>query len=63
MTERTLRHLISPLGPNWVGTDSACGLAICTFHLGFSLGRANTQTVPPNRMAMTEYILVSVNML
>ena len=23
MTERTPRHLISPLGPNWVGTDSA----------------------------------------
>ncbi len=22
-TERTPRHLISPLGPNWVGTDSA----------------------------------------
>ena len=22
-TERTLQHLISPLGPNWVGTDSA----------------------------------------
>ena len=39
MTERTPRHLISPLGPNWVGTDSACGLAIGTFHLGFSLGR------------------------
>ena len=38
MTERTPRHLISPLSPNWVGTDSACGLAICTFHLGFSLG-------------------------
>ena len=23
MTERTPRHLISPLGPSWVGTDSA----------------------------------------
>ena len=23
MTERTPWHLISPLGPNWVGTDSA----------------------------------------
>ena len=23
MTERTPRHLISPLGPNWVGTDNA----------------------------------------
>ena len=23
MTERTTRDLISPLGPNWVGTDSA----------------------------------------
>ena len=23
MTARTPRHLISPLGPNWVGTDSA----------------------------------------
>ena len=23
MTERTPRDLISPLGPNWVGTDSA----------------------------------------
>ena len=23
MTERTPRHRISPLGPNWVGTDSA----------------------------------------
>ena len=23
MTERTPRYLISPLGPNWVGTDSA----------------------------------------
>ena len=23
MTERTPRHLISPLGPNWMGTDSA----------------------------------------
>ena len=36
MTERTPQPLVSPLGPNWVGTDSA-GLAICTFHLGFSL--------------------------
>ena len=23
MTERTPQHLISPSGPNWVGTDSA----------------------------------------
>ena len=36
-TERTPRRLISPLGPKRVATDQ-CGLAICTFHLGFSLG-------------------------
>ena len=37
-TERTLRYLISPLGPT--GRHRQCGLAICTFHLGFSLGMA-----------------------
>ena len=37
MTERAPRLLISPLGPNW-GRPLQCGLAICTSHLGFSLG-------------------------
>ena len=33
---RTPRRLTSPLAPT--GGDRRCGLAICTFHLGFSLG-------------------------
>ena len=37
-TERTLQHLILLLGPN-LGAHRQCGLAICTFHLGFSLGK------------------------
>ena len=38
MTERTPRCLISPVGPQ-LGRHRQCGLAICTFHLGFSLVR------------------------
>ena len=43
-TERTPWHLVSPLLRPQLGGRGQCGLAICTFHLDFSLGtyvRAN----------------------
>ena len=36
MAERTPRNLASPSGPQ-LGSRRQCGLAICTFHLGFTL--------------------------
>ena len=52
-TERTLRYLISPLGPT--GRHRQCGLAICTFHLGFSLVQAvkdSREALPADPVAM-----------